>query len=175
MIFDTDSKPVKIDNCCTKSMSCSMDDFVPNSLKIDRNKNVHGYGGSLAPFAHQGTIQWSFKDDSGMRQTLSIPKSRYVPNSAVRLLSPQHLAQQRQDSYPLKHGTRCVTYDDRNKIQWDQRRITLTAKFDPAASNVATLWTAPGFKKMQHFEVTVMIPSRKSQLCYRAQKPKVRS
>jgi hypothetical protein len=32
MHFDTDSKPIKIDNCCTRTMSHSRSDFVSGTL-----------------------------------------------------------------------------------------------------------------------------------------------
>jgi hypothetical protein len=151
MRFDTDSEPVKTDNCSTRTMSCSIHDFLPDTLRPVKDKNLHGFGGSLIPISHQGTIKWSFIDDNVMKQTLLIPKSLYVPTSAVRLLSPQHVSQQRNDDFPMKHGTRCITYHDKIQLQWNQRRVSVTAKLDRTASNVGTLWNAPGYSRMSSF------------------------
>jgi Reverse transcriptase (RNA-dependent DNA polymerase)/GAG-pre-integrase domain len=151
VVFDSDSKPIKIDNCSTRTMSCSINDFLPETMRVVKNKNVHGYGGSVTPITHQGTIRWDLLDDRGMTRTLVIPNSFFVPSSKVRLLSPQHLAQQRKDDFPIKDGTRCITNGDSIILQWDQRKIKVTAKLDPNASNVATLWTSPGYKKAMSF------------------------
>jgi hypothetical protein len=56
MVFDTDSFAIKIDNCCTRSMSHCKRDFVVGTLRPVRSLVVKGYGGSTTNITHQGTI-----------------------------------------------------------------------------------------------------------------------
>jgi Reverse transcriptase (RNA-dependent DNA polymerase)/GAG-pre-integrase domain len=149
--FDTDSVPIKIDNCSSRSMSFSRADFVTATLKPVYNTSVTGYSGSKTPITHKGTIRWFVADDNGQTQELVIPESFYVPTSSTRLLSPQHFAQQAKDHYPISRGTWCATYDDSICLQWKQRTCSITTKLDKESANVATIWTAAGYKKYQSF------------------------
>jgi hypothetical protein len=151
MSFDTDSFEMKIDNCCTRSMSHCIRDFLVGSMKPVRNSTVKGYGGSNTSITHQGIISWTIQDDNGSAQTLLIPNLFYVPLSTIRLLSPQHMAQQMNDHFPTRRGTWCATYDDAISLQWDQRRHTKTVKLDPKSSNVGTIWSVPGYQAHDHF------------------------
>jgi hypothetical protein len=69
MSFDTDSFAIKIDNCCTRSMSFCKRDFLVGSMKPVRNLTVKGYGGSSTSITHQGTISWTIQDDNGLTNT----------------------------------------------------------------------------------------------------------
>jgi Reverse transcriptase (RNA-dependent DNA polymerase)/GAG-pre-integrase domain len=151
MQFDTDSFAIKIDNCCTRSMSHCKRDFIPGSLRPVRNLAVKGYGGSSTNITHQGTISWTIQDDTGTSQTLNIPNSFYVPSATIRLLSPQHMAQQMREHYPNKRGTWCATYDDSISLHWNQRKHTKTVKLDPKSSNVGTIWSVPGYHAHNRF------------------------
>ena len=42
--FDTDSVPIKIDNCCTQTMSGYISDFIPSTLKEVNDRYVNGFG-----------------------------------------------------------------------------------------------------------------------------------
>jgi Reverse transcriptase (RNA-dependent DNA polymerase)/GAG-pre-integrase domain len=109
--------------------------------------SVTGYSGAKTPIIHKGTIRWHVLDDDGATHTIVIPNSFYVPTSTTRLLSPQHFAQQANDHRPMRRGTWCATYDDCIRLQWNQRKCSVTARLDPESSNVATIWTVPGYKK----------------------------
>jgi hypothetical protein len=111
--FETDSVPVKIDNCCTQSMSGFESDFMHGTLKQLHNVHVYGFADTRKPITHKGTIQWTITDDQGQEHKVCIPNSYYVPDCNARLLSPQHWAQQLNDNYPKKDGTVCTTYHDR--------------------------------------------------------------
>jgi hypothetical protein len=56
-VFDTDNKPVKVDNCCKRTMPCCKDDFIASTLKPVKRRCVSGFGGSSIPITHQGTIK----------------------------------------------------------------------------------------------------------------------
>jgi GAG-pre-integrase domain len=147
MCFDTDSRSIKIDNCSSRSMSFSRSDFIMGTLQPDHNMKVTGYAGTRTPITHRGTIRWYIADDNGETQVITIPNSFFVPTSIARLLSPQHFAQLTKDNYPMRRGTWCATYDDCIRLQWKQRTCTVTARLVPNSSNVATIWTTPGYKK----------------------------
>ena len=136
-----------------------------------QNYRVKGYSGKPVQITHKGTIQWEILDDSGKRQTIKIPESYYVPNSNTRLLSPQHFSQQSNDNFPSKRGTWCATYDDEIVLQWQQRSITKTCKLEKGSSNVGTMWSAPGYKKMTAFCTRTENPEPDYELCQAALVP----
>ena len=96
--FDTDTFPIRIDNCVTATISHRIEDFVGPLKPIHRK--VKGIGGSIGN-VQCGTIRWRIDDDNGRIHTLLLPNSYYVPESPSRLLSPQHWAQQVKDYKPL--------------------------------------------------------------------------
>jgi hypothetical protein len=167
MCFDTDSRPIKIDNCFSRSMSFSRADFISGTLQPVSNASVIGYSGSRTKITHKGTIRWYISDDAGKTQAIVIPNSFYVPTSKTRLLSPQHFAQQAKDHFPIHRGTWCATYDDCICLQWRQRTCSITAKLDPESSNVATIWTSPGYKKHVSF-CTKLEDAQKELVCLEA-------
>lgn len=128
--FDTDSFPIRIDNCCTKSMSCYKEDFVPGTLKKCRTRMIKGVGGIQVKIQLEGTILWHILDDNGEPHDIVIPASCYVPSSGVRLMSPQHWSQQVNDNTPNRRGTWCATYEDSVVLQWKQRSYTKTLRLD---------------------------------------------
>jgi hypothetical protein len=62
----------------------------------------------------------------------------------VRLLSPQHWAQEVNDHYPNDNGEWCATYNDGVGIFWNQQKFKKTINIDPDKSNVAIMWTVDG-------------------------------
>jgi hypothetical protein len=121
--FDTDSLPVRVDNCSTACITNRIQDCltVPKRIRC----KVNGMGGDLSE-VYSATIGWNFMDDNGVPHSFVLPKSLFVPGATSRLLSPQHWAQVAKDNYPLPHGTWCGTFDDTIVPQWKQRRFTKT-------------------------------------------------
>ena len=148
--FDTDSYPIKVDNCCTRSISSYIGDFInpPVLLRTRRVKGVQGY---VSGPIYQGTLRWHILDDTGQSHSIVLPESYYVPNSNIRLLSPQHWAQTANDNTPHPNGTWCATYASNVVLQWGQRRYTKTIPIDRHGANIATLHSAPGFKRFSAF------------------------
>jgi hypothetical protein len=110
VIFDTDSVPIRVDNCATDSISNNRQDFEgPVTPVRGRVKGISGYSN---PGIQRGTIAWNIEDDNGRVHRLCLPISYYVPDSTSRILSPQHWAQQVKDNKPMPRGTWCATYED---------------------------------------------------------------
>jgi len=148
--FDTDSTPVKIDNCATSCISDDISDFTGTLIPVKRK--VKGLAGATVDQGvMMGTILWSIEDDNGLPHELLIPHSYYVPGSKVRLLSPQHWAREAKDNRPQPRGTWCATYADSIVLEWNQRKHRRTIKLDQQGSNVATVHTAPGYNKFTAF------------------------
>ena len=91
--FDTDAKPIGVDNRCSACISPYIEDFI-GPLE-DTTKTIKGFAGARMDNPKMGTLRWHWADDSGKRHTFEIPKSYYVPSCELRLLSPQHWAQTR--------------------------------------------------------------------------------
>jgi hypothetical protein len=85
--FDTDSVPIGVNNQCTGCISHRIKDFEGPLSKSGRS--VKGFSGSWTTNVSIGTIVWKWDD--------IIPKSFYVPEGTVRLLSPQHWAHTQND------------------------------------------------------------------------------
>lgn len=43
VIFDTDIFPIRVDNCCTRTLSFEINDFLPDTLVTVTNKAVAGF------------------------------------------------------------------------------------------------------------------------------------
>lgn len=61
----TDAFNIKVDNCASRSMSFNVSDFVSGSLVPLSDKGVRGFGNTVTPITHMGTISWSIYDDDG--------------------------------------------------------------------------------------------------------------
>ncbi len=88
--FDSDSAPVGIDNRCSACISHVPEDFIGDLVDTDRT--IRGFAGTKTSGVKIGTLRWSWLDDQGIEHTFNIPKSYFVPQGKVRLLSPQHWA-----------------------------------------------------------------------------------
>ena len=86
--FDTDSQMVRIDNRCSACITHVCEDM-PGELNLC-HRSIKGFGGAKVWDVWHGTIKWCIEDDTGVRHTLIIPNSYYVPQAKVCLLSPQH-------------------------------------------------------------------------------------
>jgi hypothetical protein len=80
-------------------------------------------------------------NDEGKQHDILVTNSYYVPNSDIRLLSPQHWAQERNDNYPIDDGTYCTMYNDRVELYWNQRKTVKMMIIYANHNNVATMWT----------------------------------
>lgn len=163
--FDTNSCPIRIDNCATACISHKIEDFV-GPLRPSRCK-IQGIGNSMSGL-QEGTIQWDIEDDNGIKQTFTIPNSIYAPNACSRLLSPQHVARERKDHKPNPHGTWCATYHDKIVFWWDQEHFKRTIPLDENSAHVGTIYTAPGYSRFNAFCAKCQDEPDKDILAYEA-------
>jgi Reverse transcriptase (RNA-dependent DNA polymerase)/GAG-pre-integrase domain len=167
-MFDTDSVPIKVDNCCTRTMSPYITDFVGVMTPVS-GKYVQGISGTSSAILNQGTIRWKITDDDGATRTILIPNSYHVPMVRTRLLSPQHWAQQSKDDKPKQKGTWCATYAENVVLHWNQGKYQKTIKLDKNGSNVATMWTTPDYTKYHAFVATAGSDYEHDLVCYDAE------
>jgi hypothetical protein len=148
VMFDTDAKAIRIDNCASFCISNDKRDFITPLKKV--NKKLKGLGGTLSEI-YSGTIKWSIEDDDGVSHDTVIPNGLYVKESPSKLLSPQRWAQTAQDFKPLPRGTWCSTYRDCIQLYWNQRRFTKTVKLDVGGANNITMHTDPSYRTFHTF------------------------
>ena len=149
--FDTDSVPIGIDNRCSACISHKAEDFI-GELK-DTTKTIKGFAGSRTTNVKVGTLSWTWDDDNGIPHKFIIPKSYYVPQGKVRLLSPQHWAKSQRKHNNKRGGkpsTLSQTTDENVTLIWDQRRHRLTVPLSPV-NNVASFHLSPGFSNYYAF------------------------
>jgi hypothetical protein len=131
-------------------MSFAKKDCIPNTMQRISSKGVRALGNTITPITHIGTISWKVYNDDGVIRSIVIPNFYYIPNGSSRLLSPQHWSQQAADTFPIRHGTWCATYDDLIVCHWDQKRYQMTIPPYPGSSNVGTIHTATGYNEALH-------------------------
>ena len=146
--FDTDSKPIGIDNRCSACISHDIKDFVGTLQTC--NRTIKGFGGvSHTSNIMTGTIKWKWCDDQGRVHKHIIPKSYYVPKGGARLLSPQHWAKTQSRKFNSAIGE--FTNARESILQWGpEGQFTLHVPMSKA-TNVATFSLAPGYKNYQVF------------------------
>ena len=140
--FDTDSRPLRVDNCASASISGYKSDFIGDLKPLPgvKIKQLTGHAANVM----LGTIRWKIQADDGSEHEIRLPNSYFVEGVETRLLSPQHWAQVKQDNVPQRHGTRCITNGDEVILEWNQRKHKRTIPLDKATGNVGVLHTAPG-------------------------------
>ena len=112
--FDTDAKPIRVDNRCSACISPYIQDFI-GPLE-HTNKTIKGFAGARTNNPKTGTLHWQWSDDSGKMHTFEIPNSYYVPACELRLLSPQHWA---QTQLPIARATtQCITSSANVYLWW---------------------------------------------------------
>jgi hypothetical protein len=119
MYFDIDSYTILVDNCCTRSITTSLKDYI--NAPQDTTIRIKGYNGVSTKPTKVGTVQWSWVDDTGKSHTFSIPDTYYSPDAETRLLSPQHWA----STLGKGRDTHCTTYHDAIILQWGQHKRTI--------------------------------------------------
>ena len=147
--FDTDAKPIGVDNQCSACILPYIEDFI-GPLE-DTNKTIKGFTGARTNNPKIGTLRWQWSDDSGKMHTFQIPNSYYVPECELRLLSPQHWAQTRT---PVDRATtRCIPSSVNVYVRWTKgdENYELTLPLNKRGSNVGTLYSHPGYNKYDLF------------------------
>lgn len=146
--FDTDAEQIGIDNRCSACISHRIEDFIGNPIPTKRS--IKGFGGARVANIMSGTIAWNWCDEMGKVHKFQIPNSYYVPEGGVRLLSPQHWAQeQRKITKSRQSPYGCDTTHNRSTLYWKGGN-KLMVPIDPT-NNVSTFNLAPGYNKFKLF------------------------
>ena len=146
--FDTDSRLVGIDNRCSGCISHRREDF-PGEL-TECKRAIKGFGGARTYNVWQGTLQWDWDDDQGVPHRMTIPRSYYVPEGYVRLLSPQHWAQMRKNQ-DKRGGAGTTTTAQHVTLFWNKRENRKTVPIDSEHTNVATFALSGGYESYHRY------------------------
>jgi len=122
--FDSDSYDILVDNCCSKSITTCLDDFI--TPPKPSNLLIKGFNGATAT-TRVGTVQCHLQNDKGRVHKLTLPHTYYSNHAEHRLLSPQHWAQVINQG----KGTRCITYHDSIVLIWDNDKYRKTVPLSP--------------------------------------------
>ena len=71
--YDSDSFKIRVDNCCSYSMTNDLKDVIGKPVPI--RAHVRGYGGAITPVTHRVTIKWLLEDDLGIVHEITLPNS----------------------------------------------------------------------------------------------------
>jgi hypothetical protein len=129
VVFDTDSKPVGIDNRASAYISGDIDDF--EGKLEETNQVIKGFGGTSTRNVYRGTAVLKIEDDDGKVHKDHLPNSYYVPNTKGRLLSPQHWSRELRKQG--KKGAHSRTDYDRITMNWPDGSKK-TVLLDPVTS-----------------------------------------
>ena len=81
-------------------------DFIEPPKRVDRKvKGIKGHANAT----HRGTLKWHIEDEQGLVHVMVIAGAYLISDTVTRILSPQHLAQQADDHYPMAEGTGALT------------------------------------------------------------------
>ena len=139
--FDTDSGTCGIDNRASASMSPHKSDF--QGELFEEKRVIRGFEGAKVYTIYKGTLLLPIEDDEGRIDQVEIPNSYYVPSCPYRIISPQHWAQEVQDS--TEDGTGCITYSDRAILFWNGGTRKKTVQIDK--QNVFTFVLPAGYER----------------------------
>ena len=152
--FDSDSQTLMLDDGASACITNDIKDFTEPPKRVDRKvKGIKGH----ARATHRGTIKWYIEDDHGLVHVMIITGAYLIPEAATRILSPQHLAQQANDHYPIAEGTGALTTSKNITLFWSQRRFTKTVPLD-SRTNVGLTTTAAGARAFRAFCATINGP-----------------
>ena len=146
-----------LDDGASACITNDANDFIEPPKRVDRKvKGIKGH----AQATHRGTVKWYIEDDHGLVHVMVITGAYLIPEATTRILSPQHLAQQANDHYPMAEGTRALTTSKNITLFWVQRHFTKTVLLD-AKTNVGLTTTASGARSFRAFCATVNVPETK--------------
>jgi hypothetical protein len=138
MHFDSDSFEIMVDNCCSRSITHCLTDFIDKPTQT--NAKIKGYNGISNKQLLTGTVKWTVHDDSGRVHDFIIPNTLYSSETDTRLFSPQHWAQTREEG----RGAKCTTYHDAIILTWSNGKHQKTIPITKQSRNVGIMTSAPG-------------------------------
>jgi len=147
--FDTDSRPLLVDNGSSRGLSnCKADFKNLQPLPKDQVK-ILGLTASEAPEA-VGTMIVNFQDNSGQEHTFEIDDCYYSPSFTARIMCPQQWAQQHYEKFgdTLAH---CDTTRQSLVLEWSHGDQLFQKTIPLTKSNVGFTSTSVGFKNYLAF------------------------
>ena len=152
-VFDLDSYPILIDNCCTTCIINCIKDFCNSPWTT--NLSINKIGGNIG-ITMQGTIKWTILDNLSKPHTFKMTNSYFVPDAPQRLFSPQHWS---QTAFTDKTQSGWAsTYHDCVVLCWNQDKFQRTISLDKR-SNEAKLTTAHGSRHFKAYKSLVQSPT----------------
>ena len=156
-MFDSDLQALMLDDGASACITNDKEDFIELPKRVDRKvKGIKGHANAT----HRGTLKWHIEDDQGLVHVMVIRGAYLIPDVATRILSPQQLAQQADDHYPMEEGTGALTTSKNITLFWAQRRFTKTVPND-TKMNVGLTTTASGAHSFRAFCATINVPETK--------------
>jgi transposase InsO family protein len=149
MHFDSDSFEIMVDNCCSKSITHCLSDFIDKPTQ--GNAKIKGYNGTSNKQLLTGTVKWTVQDDSGRVHDFIIPNTLYSSETGTRLFSPQHWAQTREEG----RGAKCTTYHDAIILTWNNWKHQKTIPLTKQSRNVGIMTSAPGITNYSKAMTTI--------------------
>ena len=146
--FDTDSQMIGVNNRCSACITHVREDM-PGEL-VPCHQSIKGFGGAKVWEVWCGMIKWCIEDDTGVRHTLIIPNSYYVPQVKVCLLSPQHWAQART-GVDKNGGAGTMTTVTTCTLFWNNKSAFRTIPIDVKGNNVATFYMTTGYQRFHDY------------------------
>ena len=154
--FDSDSQALMLDDGASACITKDTRDFIEPPKRVDRKvKGIKGH----AQATHRGTLKWYIEDDHGLVHVMVITGAYLILDATMRILSPQHLAQQANDHYPMAEGTGALTTSKNIALFWAHRCFTKTVLLD-SKTNVGLTMTASGARSFRAFCATITTPDR---------------
>ncbi|KAI2494580.1 hypothetical protein MHU86_19950 [Fragilaria crotonensis] len=141
--FDSDSFTILVDNGASRCMTNDAKHFIGTPIAV--SKKVTGLGAGDVTL--EGTVQWRL---------------------GFCLLSPQHLAAEKQDDSPNPRGTWLATFADAMVLQWGQRKYQRTIKLSSSNAFVGIMRSAPGYKKSTKFLNLCALALPPTPMCFPA-------
>ena len=155
--FNSDLQVVMLDDGTSACITNNKSDFIEPPKRVDRKvKGIKGHANAT----HRGTLKWHIEDDHGLVHVMVIKGAYLIPDTVTRILSPQHLAQQADDHYPMAEGTGALTTSKNITLFWAQRRFAKIVPLD-STMNVGLTTTASGERSFRAFCATVTVPKTK--------------
>jgi len=139
--FDSDSVPIIVDSGASVTLTHSMRDFI-SYKDHETPRLVTGISSGLS-LKGQGTVMWHVVKNLGQIVPITIKDVQYVPDLAMRLLSPQQLLQ--QDTDPKRYFS---LYPSCEILRWDWNIIRIA--YD-SSSFLSLLYTAEGNQRYKAF------------------------
>ena len=108
------------------------------------NQTIDGIASGLSATGNR-TIIWNIQDNS-TKGAPRLHSQLATPASPIRIMSPQHWAQEFDDNFPKQRGTWFAMYEDGCELFWQQNKYAKTVKHN-IRSNLLIMLVNNGTKK----------------------------